>query len=38
MEFGKAVVKDHLEALDEELMVSRDTKKYRKRQITLRIP
>lgn len=29
MEFGKAVVKDHLEALDEELMLSRDTKKYR---------
>lgn len=29
MEFGRTVVKEHLEALDEKLMVSRDTKKYR---------
>ena len=29
MEFEKAVVKNHLEALDENLMLSRDTKKYR---------
>ncbi len=29
MEFGKAVVKDYLEALDEDLMLSCDTKKYR---------
>lgn len=29
MEFGKNVVKNHLEAFDEELMLSRDTKKYR---------
>lgn len=33
MEFGKAVVKNHLEALDENLMLSRDTKKYRHKGI-----
>ncbi len=29
MEFGRTVLKEHLEALDEKLMVSRDAKKYR---------